>query len=169
MVKASSNESASRFSRQLGLRQIQEVINSYGLYDREHGGGIWLGKHYGQSEERMTDPVGGYSHGATVRQVLRFFLLLEQGRLVSPEASAAMRKIFESPEIPHDRHKFVLGLSDRPVTVIRKWGSWEEWLHDAAVVKGPGRHYILVGLTRHRNGDSYLAALAREIDDLLAQ
>jgi beta-lactamase class A len=168
MTKASDNESATRFSRELGLRKIQAVIDSYGLYDRENGGGLWLGKHYGRGDERITDPVGGYSHAATVRQVLRFFLLLEQGCLVSPEASATMRQIFESPEIPADSHKFVLGLKNRPVEIIRKWGSWEEWLHDAAVVKGPDRHYILVGLTRHRNGDAYLVELAQKVDDLMS-
>jgi len=169
MVKASNNESATRYSRELGLRQIQAVMESYGLYQRDQGGGLWLGKHYGRSDERFTDPVGGYSHAATVRQVLRFFLLLEQRRLVSPEASVIMRQIFESPDIPPDKHKFVLGLNGRPVEVIRKWGSWEEWLHDAAIVKGPGRHYILVALTRHRSGDSYLAALAEKVDDLMSE
>jgi beta-lactamase class A len=169
MTKASDNQSATRFSRELGLTQIQTVIDSYGLYDREHGGGLWLGKHYGRGDERITDPVGGYSHAATVRQVMRFFLLLEQGRLVSTEASATMRQIFESPDIPPDEHKFVLGLKGRPVDIIRKWGSWEDWLHDAAVVKGRDRHYILVGLTRHRNGDAYLVALAQKVDDLMSR
>jgi len=169
MVKASSNEMATRYSRELGLHRIQEVLDSYGFYDRAHGGGIWLGKHYGQSDERIPDPVGGFAHAATARQVLRFFLLLEQGRLVSPQASSVMRRIFESPEIPHDQHKFVRGLANRRVEIIRKWGSWEEWLHDAAVIKDGKRHYILVALTRHRNGDAYLEALAPAVDDLLRQ
>src|SRR5215203_5353968 len=33
MIKASSNEAATRFSRELGLRPIQGVINSHQLYD----------------------------------------------------------------------------------------------------------------------------------------
>src|SRR5690606_37592397 len=98
--------------------------------------GIWVGKHYGADDERIGDPVGNNSHGATVRQVLRFFLMLEQGALVSAEASAAMREIFASPEIPHDPIKFVKGLADRDVQLLRKWGSWEDWLHDSAIVSG---------------------------------
>ena len=170
MVKISSNEMAAKFSQQLGLRQIQQVLDSYRFYDRQHGGGIWVGKHYGVAGERIGDPLGDNSHAATVRQLLRFFLLLDQGKLVSPEASKTMREIFATPELPHDPIKFVKGLEGRPVTLLRKWGSWEDWLHDSAIITGPGRHYILVGLTQHPRGDEYLAALAAAVDDaMLAQ
>jgi beta-lactamase class A len=165
MIKTSSNEMASRFSRELGLTSIQQVLNSYGFYDPTQGGGIWMGKHYGDNTERVGDPVGDNSHAATVRQLLRFYLLLEQGKLVSPEASATMREIFASPDIPHDSIKFVKGLQGRERAVRRKWGSWENWLHDSAVVAGPDRHYILVGLTHHPQGDEYLVELARAVDD----
>ena len=168
MAKASSNEMAAKFSRELGLKQIQQVLDGYHFYDANRGGGLWVGRHYGTRDERYGDPVGDHSHAATVRQLLRFYLLLEQGRLVSPEASRTMREIFLSPEIPHDNIKFVKALADRPgVQILRKWGSWENWLHDTAVITGPGRHYILVALTEHPRGDEYLEALARAIDDLM--
>src|SRR6267378_3384560 len=118
MTKASNNDMAAKFSRELGLKQIQAVLNSSHFYDTNHGGGIWVGKH---------------SHAATVRQLIRFFLMLEQGKLVSPAASKTMRNIFKSPEIPHDDIKIVMGLAGRDVQIIRKWGSWEDWFHDAAV------------------------------------
>ena len=140
MAKASSNEMAAKFSRELGLRQIQEVLNSYHFYDTNHGGGIWVGRHYGGGGERIGDPLSDNSHAATVRQLLRYFLLLEQGKLVSPEASKTMREIFASPDIPHDNIKFVKGLAGQDVQIIRKWGTWEDWFHDCAVVTGPGRH-----------------------------
>jgi len=167
MAKASDNEMAAKYSRQMGLKQIQEVLNTAGFYDVNHGGGIWVGKHYGRSEERYGDPLGDNSHAATVRQLLRYFLMLEQGKLVSPQASKVMREIFESPDIPHDNIKFVKGLEGRNVQIIRKWGSWEDWLHDTAVVTGEGRHYILVALTRHPKGDEYLEGLAKAVDDLM--
>ena len=169
MVKASSNEMATKFSRQLGLAAIQETLNSCGLYDVTRGGGIWVGKHYGKSDERIPDPVGGHSHAATVRQLLRFYLLLEQGKLVSPAASESMREIFLSPTIPHDKIKFVKGLAGRDVQILRKWGSWENWLHDTAVVTGPNRQYILVALTHHPKGDDYLVDLAAAVDDLMTR
>lgn len=169
MAKASNNEMASKFSRELGLKPIQAVLNSYHLYDTNHGGGLWLGKHYGKGDERIGSPVGDNSHAATVRQVLRFFLLLEQDQLVSPAASRTMREIFASPEIPADDIKFVQGLAGRKVQIIRKWGTWSDWHHDAAVITGEGRHYILVALTRHPRGDDYLVGLAPAVDDLMRQ
>jgi beta-lactamase class A len=169
MAKLSSNEMAAKYSQQMGLRPIQDILNKYGFYDASHGGGIWLGKHYGVSGERIGDPVGNNSHAATVRQLLRFFLLLEQGRLVSPAASQRLREIFESPGLPHDQIKFVKGLAGRTdLRIIRKWGTWEDWLHDSAVITGPERHYILVALTHHPKGDEYLEELTRQVDDLLS-
>jgi len=168
MVKASDNEMASKFSQELGLKQIQAVLNTYHFYDKDRGGGIWIGKHYGKGGERIGDPVGDNSHAANVRQLLRYFLLLEQGKLISPAASKTMREIFSSPDIPHDRIKFVEALSDRNVQIIRKWGSWEDWRHDVAVVSGLRRHYIVVALTHHPKGDEYLVELVRSVDDLMA-
>ena len=167
MAKASSNEMAAKYSRAMGLTQIQQVLNSYHFYDTNRGGGIWVGRHYGGGGERIGDPIADHSHAATVRQLLRFFLLLEQGKLVSPAASRTMREIFASPDVPHDNIKFVKGLAGREVQIIRKWGTWEDWYHDSAVVTGPGRHYILVALTHHPKGDDYLVALAGAVDDMI--
>lgn len=167
MIKQSNNEMAARFSRELGLKRIQEVLNSYGFYDAQHGGGIWVGKHYGQGTERYGDPVADHSHAATVRQLLRFYLLLEQGKLVSPEASRTMRAICASPAIPHLNDRFVKGLTGREVQVVRKSGWWEDWHHDTAIVTGSKRHYIIVALTHHAKGDAYLEDFAPAVDDLM--
>jgi beta-lactamase class A len=167
MAKASNNEMATKFSRELGLKQIQAVLYLYHFYDTNHGGGIWMGKHYGKGDERYGDPLWNNSHAATVRQLLRYFLMLEQGKLVSPGASKTMREIFQSPDIPHDNIKFVQGLAGRDVQIIRKWGTWEDWRHDSAVVTGGGRHYILVALTKHPKGDEYLVELAKAVDDFM--
>lgn len=169
MVKASSNEMAAKYSRAIGLKEIQKVLDSYHFYDPARGGGIWVGKHYGPGSERIGDPVADHSHAATVRQLLRYYLLMEQGKLVSPEASRTMKEIFASPAIPHDDIKFVRALAGRDVQILRKWGSWEDWLNDTAVITGPDRHYVLVGLIHHPKGDEYLVDLARAIDDLLAR
>src|SRR5438874_147579 len=58
MAKASDNEMATKFSQEMGLTQIQAVLDSYHFYERDHGGGIWIGKHYGKGGERIGDPVG---------------------------------------------------------------------------------------------------------------
>jgi len=165
MIKVSSNEIAAKFSHELGLKPIQAVLDDYHFYDAKHGGGIWVGKHYGDDSERFGDPVGDNSHGVTVRQLLRYYLLLEQGRLVSPAGSQAMRGIFESPDIPHINDKFVKGLEGRDVQIIRKSGWWEDWQHDSAVMTGGGRHYILAALTKNSKGEDYLVELAKAVDD----
>jgi hypothetical protein len=95
--------------------------------------------------------------------------MLEQGKLVSPAASKTMQDIFASPDIPHDNIKFVKGLAARDVQIIRKWGTWQDWRHDAAVVTGGGRHYIIVALTKHPKGDDYLVDLAKAVDDLMTE
>ena len=102
-----------------------------------------------------------------MRQLVRFYLLLEQGKLVSPEASRVMREIFASPEIPHLEDRFVKGLAGRGVEVRRKSGWWETWSHDTAVVTGPGRHYIVVALTHHAQGATYLEEFAAAVDDAM--
>lgn len=167
MIKASSNEMATKFSREIGLQEIQRILNENGFYDASKGGGIWVGKHYGPNSERIGDPVANHSHAVTVRQLIRFYDLLDQRKLVSPEASAQMIEVFRSPDIPHDDHKFVKGLAGRNLTILRKWGTYQDWLHDSAIIEGPGRKYILVGLTQTPKGDAYLEDLAAAVDDLL--
>lgn len=170
MAKISSNVMATKFSREIGLKNIQAILEKYGFYDARHGGGLWVGRHYGKSDERYGDPLHNHSHAATVRQILRFFLLMEQGQLVSPEASSEMQKIFDTPDLPHDNIKFVKALAaiDPTLHIRRKWGSWENWLHDSAVVTGPGRHYILAAMTHHPRGGEYLEKFAAATDGHLA-
>jgi len=169
MIKPSSNEMAAKYSQMLGLKPIEKALESYGFYDASHGGGIWVGKHYGITGERIGDPVGDNSHAVTVRQVMRFYLLMEQGKLISPAASRTMRDIFASPDIPAEGIKFVKGLEGRNLEILRKSGTWENWLHDSAIITGPDRCYILVALTNHPRGDDYLADLAVAVDDLMIQ
>jgi beta-lactamase class A len=167
MIKASSNEMATKFSEAMGLLQIQEVLNAEGFYDATRGGGIWMGKHYGKGGERIGDPVGNNSHGATIRQLLRFYVLLDQEKLISHEASRQMKAIFESPEIPHDDIKFVKGLAGRNLRILRKWGSWENYYHDSALITGANRRYILVALVHHSKGDAFLEELASSVDSIM--
>ena len=177
MIKRSDNALAAKYSQQLGLQTIADVLTSepYKLYDPLHGGGLWMGKHYAKDDERNRDPLAGESHAATVRQLLRYYLMLEQGRLVSPAASKTMREIFQSPDIQHLNSKIVLALAGRNVRIIRKSGTWRDWYADSAVVTGPGRHYVLAILTHtpadpkldppRAIGNEYIVTLAGRIDD----
>lgn len=169
MIKISSNEMAAKYSQQLGLKEIQQVLDSYHFYDAKRGGGLWVGKHYGKGSERYGDPIGNNSHGATVRQLLRYYLLLEQQKLASPAVSQTMREIFASPAIAHLDDKFVKGLAGRDVQILRKSGWWENWFLDTAIVTGGGRHYLIVAMTHHPKGDDYLVEFARAVDDVMTR
>ena len=167
MVRPSDDAAATRIAMSMGLKPIQQVLDSYHFYDASKGGGLWVGKYYGKGGERYGDPLNDHSHAATVRQLLRFYLLLEQHKLVSPQASQTMLDILANPDVPADDIKFVKGLSGRNVQIIRKWGSWEDWLHDTAVVAGPDRCYVVVALTHHPRGDEYLVDFVQAVDDLM--
>ena len=168
MAKQSDNEVASKYSHALGLKPIEQVLLDDGFYDAAHGGGIWIGKHYGKGDERIGSPVGDNSHAATVRMLLKYFVMLEQDQLVSPAASRTMRELFRSPELSPSDNFFVAALKDRPgVELYRKWGLWQDWHHDAAVITGPGRHYVLAAMTKHPKGGDYLAQLATRVDDAM--
>jgi beta-lactamase class A len=168
MVRPSDDAAATRIAQTMGLKPIQQVLDSYHFYDASRGGGIWVGKYYGKVGERYGDPVADNSHAVTVRQVLRFYLLLEQRKLVSPAASQTMLDILATPDVPADDIKFVKGLAGRDVKILRKWGSWEDWYHDTAIITGPDRSYVLIGLTQHPHGDEYLVDLAVAVDDLMS-
>ncbi len=167
MVRPSSDEMATKIAQTMGLKAIQQVLDSYHFYDASRGGGIWVGKYYGKTGERYGDPVADNSHAVTVRQALRFYLLLEQRKLVSPKASQTMLDILATPEVPADDIKFAWRPAGGTFQILRKWGSWEDWYHDTAIITGPGRKYILTGLTHHPQGDEYLVDLAVAVDDLM--
>ena len=169
MIKVSDNGMAAKYGKQIGIEKVQEVLQSrpYFFYDKDKGGGFWYGKHYSSDSERIGDPVHDYSHGATVRQCLRFYLMLEQGRLVSPAASALMKEIFAAPKLELSQGKFVAGLKGRDVVVIRKSGTWNGWFADTARVEHKGRVYAIAGLTHHDKGNEYLKLMAAAIDEYL--
>jgi len=167
MVRPSDDAAATRVAMTMGLKPIQKVLDSYHFYDASKGGGLWVGKYYGKVGERYGDPVADNSHAATVRQLLRFYLLLEQRKLVSPAASQTMLDILGNEAIPATDIKFVKGLAGRDVKILRKWGTWENWLHDTAIITGPDRCYVMVALTDHPRGDEYLVDFSKAVDDLM--
>ncbi len=168
MIKRSDNDLAAKYGQLVTIDKIQETLQSrqYRLYDPQQRVGFWYGKHYGIAEPRHGDPVQDHSHAANVRQALRFYLMMEQGRLVSAAASRKMQQIFASPQLEHLPSKFVAALADRDVAIIRKSGEWENWQLDTARVDRDGHVYLIVGMTHHPRGGDYLTAAAAAVDDL---
>lgn len=148
MIRRSENSVASELIQLVGFETIERTLRDprYALYDPEREGGLWVGRGYGSGVGTWKrDPIHHISHGATARQVARFLLLVDRGELVSPWASAEMKRIMGEPEI---RHKFVAGLlSIRPLSkIFRKSGTYRNYHADAAIVERGGRKYIAVAL-----------------------
>ncbi len=168
LTRFSRNADASRAIQKIGFDYIAKVLTSskYRLYDPEKNGGLWLGKAYGGHNDRWRrDPLHNISHAATSFQVARFFLLLEQGRLVNPRYSAEIKEILSKPGI---HHKFVEGLDSRPGhRIYRKSGTWKSWHSDAALVEHRDKKYIAVALMQDPCGNVILPKLILKLDDLV--
>jgi beta-lactamase class A len=169
MVRYSSNADASLAIHTVGFDYISRVMTSprYHLYDPAQNGGLWLGKAYGGPKDYWKpDPLHHLSHGATTLQVARFFLMLQEGRLVSPEYSAEMKEILSKPGL---HHKFVKGLEGRGCEIYRKSGTWSRYHADAALVEHGGKTYIAVALMEDENGGQIFPQLIQRLDDLITR
>jgi beta-lactamase class A len=168
MTRYSSNLDASQAIQAVGFDTIAKVLTSpkYHFYDPALNGGLWLGKGYGGPHDQWKrDPLHNLSHGATSLQAARFFLLLEQGRLVSPEYSAEIKEILSKPGL---HHKFVKGLEDRPgYEIYRKSGTWSKWHADAALIERGGKKYIAVALMEDPHGGEIFPKLIQKMDSLI--
>lgn len=154
MIRVSSNAAATRMiDRVGGLESVNRNLqqSSASLYDRDQGGGLWVGKRFSSDSRRQPDPIEGLSHAATVHQVARFYTLAATGRLVNRERSAQMLEALSNPGLDH---KFVHVLQRRApkADIYRKSGSWRLWHADSALVWGPERRYVLVALVKDDRG-----------------
>lgn len=172
VIRFSSNTDASRAIHAIGFEYIAKVLTSplYRLYDPILNGGLWIGKAYGSEgglrEYWKQDPLAGLSHAANSLQVVRFFWMMDQGKLVNPEFSAEIKKIFSEPGI---HHKFVKGLESLGVhSIYRKSGTWRDAHCDAALVEHNGRKYIAVALLKDERGADILPKLIVQLHGLVA-
>lgn len=170
MIRNSSNTCATEMLNLVGKPYLANLLQSprYRLYDPALGGGLWVGKDYGKAQAWKRDPLGNFSHGATAFQVARFFYMLEQGQLVSPEKSRMMKEILGDPAI---HHKFVKGLekSHPDSKIFRKSGTWENFHADGAIVERDGHKYIAVALAKNLKGGEWLSELIVSLDGLVCQ
>jgi len=167
MIRVSDNASATAVLDRVGFPAVARTLRrpSYGLYTPALGGGLWVGKAYAEDRYWRRDPIASLSHGATARQAARFFVLLDRGLLVSPDASREMKRLLGHPAIDH---KFVRGLGRRPgATIYRKSGTWRDFHADAALVVRPDARYVAAGLVHSRRGERVLQDLIVELDDLV--
>lgn len=167
MIRRSDNRASTRLIQLVGFEPIAAVLQApqYQLYTPRRNGGLWVGRDYGGGPGLWRrDPMHQISHGATARQVARFLVMMDQGRLVSPTASAEMKRIMGNPEI---HHKFVLGLDARPRSrIFRKSGTWRDWHADAALVERDGHRYVAVALLES-SARGILSRLIVQLDNIV--
>ncbi|HTN49915.1 MAG TPA: serine hydrolase [Burkholderiaceae bacterium] len=167
MIRYSNNEAATRVLDWVGRERLLDILESptIALYDPKRNGGLWVGKSYGPETAYRPDRLHQLSHGATAFQVARFYWLLDNDRLVSPELSALMKQVLSQPGI---HHKFVKGLESRPgVEIYRKSGTWQDFHADSALVEHGPYKFVIVGLAHHRDGGEWLVRLAAPLHDLV--
>ena len=161
MIRVSSNSAATEMIDRLGFERIAATLRDprYELYDRDRGGGLWVGKRYAKEGRRYPDPLAGLSHAATATQVCRFYYLLATGRVISEARSRQMLKVLDQPGL---HHKFVGAVGRRAprARLFRKSGTWKVWHSDSILVWGRAwRRYILVAMVESERGDEILEQL----------
>ncbi|NLF25567.1 MAG: serine hydrolase [Deltaproteobacteria bacterium] len=168
MIRDSSNSAATELFYRIGPHYIAALLQSdpFRFYDRENGGGIWVGKEYGPAPAWRRDPLGQISHAATPVAVARLYYYLETGELLSPKGTFLMNKILSNSSLDH---KFLKGLAryGNRVKLRRKSGSWRTYHSDSAIVEHNGRRYIAVALTNDPKGSYWLERLIAGMDWLI--
>jgi beta-lactamase class A len=168
MIRHSSNADATRVLNWVGGERLLQILESprFRLYDRESGGGLWVGKAYDNGPAFRRDPLANLSHGATAFQVARLYCLLAQDALFAPQWDAVMLQALSQPAI---RHKFVAGLAERPGAVLwRKSGTWQDTHADSALVESNGHRFVMVAIAKSPEGGEWLRRLAAPLHDLIA-
>jgi len=170
MIQRSDNQAATRMVDRLGLPTIARTLTAPAvrLYDAATGGGLWVGRAYAQDHPVLPDPLKGLLHAATAYQVCRFYYLLANGKLVSPERSAEMLSLLSGTALSH---KFVYHLKDTSSLdhVYRKSGTWQNWHANSVLVwQNDGRRYILTGLVEDAGGEQILRDLLPAAEEVLA-
>jgi len=169
MIAKSNNAATTRMIDRIGYKKIERVLthSDYKLYDRNMGGGLWVGKRYAAQGARYPDPIKGLSHAATANQVCRFYYKLAKGELVNFKRSEQMLGYLENPQL---HHKFINSLEKITPNArfFRKSGSWKTWHSDSVMVwDDEGRQYILVGMVEDAAGEQIMRDLVYAVEEAL--
>ena len=170
MIRVSSNSAATRMIDRIGFKKIRSVLQDpkYHFYQKNRGGGLWVGKRYASKGSRYGDPLFQISHGATANQVCRFYYLVASGQLINKHRSEQMLSDLGNPKL---HHKFVSQIDKLApkASVYRKSGSWRQWHADSVLVRGVNwRDYILVALVESTDGEQIIRDLVPSIEGILS-
>lgn len=150
LIRYSSNVEASALYREVGVDRMHAALTTHGLYDDTSGGLWWTLRADGRPS-----PISKQTICGTARQVARFFLLMEQGRLVSPKDSFGIKPILEGATL--SSFSQAIQKANPGVKYYAKPGILEKTVTEGALIEGPhGTRYIFAILTYgfgYRNPD----------------
>lgn len=172
MISKSNNAASTRMIDRVGFQRIEDLMCNpeNPFYDKDGVGGLWVGKRYAAQGKRNPEPIKGLSHAATTSSVAKLYYQLATGQLINEKRSEQMLKYLKDPSL---HHKFVNTL-DRiapEATLFRKSGSWKNWHCDSVMVydEARGKHYILVAMVEHPNGEKIIRNLVHPAELALDQ
>jgi beta-lactamase class A len=144
MIKFSSNEDAKDLFRWAGHDAIRDALYAHKLYDDQRGG-LWWTLASRQDKARLSHKEG-LALCATARQVARYFLLMEQGRLVTPEDSLAIKSIL------HDSALALLSQGIKKayldIEYYGKPGIYADTVAEGLLVEAPTARYIFAVISK---------------------
>jgi hypothetical protein len=166
MIGESKNSSAAFCIDRIGFQYLNGALEAEGFYSAENLG-MWLGGNYG-GRSWMSEPKTKLTHqGATAKSVAEFLTLVEDGRLVSADASKDMRRIMGLAGT-----WFFEGLSQaKPPRAVSssyaKVGIYGKY-HDCAVIERGSRQGKLIRygiVTLFAPDPDYIRKIAVKLDD----
>ncbi len=169
MISKSNNQAATRVLDRVGMKRIAEILqkDEYKFYDKENGGGLWVGKRYSSSGATNRDPLKNLSHAATADQVVKYYYLLYTRQLICKTCSDHMLSMLVDPELTH---KFVYTLRKiaPDAKIYRKSGTWSTWHADSVMVESDEKDYILVALINDGRGEQIIRNITEPLANLIS-
>lgn len=156
MIRRSDNVAANTLIDFLGRKTVTDLVQSAGLYNTHV-------RHKLSSGNDVDDPENTGYNQMPARDAATLLMLVAQGRLVSPEASKAMYELLAGQL---DR-ELIAGALPGDAVYAGKTGKLSAARNDAAIVRGPGRDYVLVVYTQlpGPQGRPLIQAVTRAVDD----
>ncbi|WP_282124110.1 serine hydrolase [Algibacter mikhailovii] len=165
MISKSSNSAATKMIDLVGYEKIDDVLqrSEIPLYNKDTGGGLWVGKRYASSGRRYPDPLKGLSHAATAYQAANFYYLIVYGELINYARSKEMLDILKDPKLNHKLVNTISSIAPN-ATLYRKSGTWKSYHSDSILVWGPDRRYILVVLIEDAQGEQIIRNVVKPVE-----
>ena len=156
MIRRSDNVATNTLIDFLGRKKVTELVQGAGLADTHV-------RHKLSSGNDVDDPENTGYNQMPARDAATLLTLVAQKKLVSPEASVAMHELLAGQL---DRELIAAALPG-DAAYAGKTGKLSSARNDAAIVRAPGREYVLVVYTQlpGPQGRPLIQSVARAVDE----